>query len=170
MTPWLITAVTIALMFYLLYRMHRRKAAEQRSHHVITPVQFPPVHVPLAVGLEDARNIAETLSATYREAWAAFDAIYQASGQQFPVSTVGCTMGECHSEHPHVYWSRGSSKIVLRIQSTMYYWFARELHNVYRYTLRGVDGIYNTFSSDDRANALAAEQWITNHIADGRGE
>jgi hypothetical protein len=46
----------------------------------------------------------------------------------------------------------------------MYRWFALELHNVYRYLLYGMGGIYETRSDEDRQHAAEAHDWIRNEI------
>ncbi len=45
----------------------------------------------------------------------------------------------------------------------MYYWFVREVHNVFRYRVHGIKWIYRTKDADDIAAATVVEKWISHN-------
>ena len=161
---YLLVPASLSFFAWKLYVMRKKSAHDSRTHHIITLDGFPLTHVPVALEREEAQRVAEDLRDTYTRTWAALDRIYGHTARPLPVHTIGCTMGVVRVDHLHVMWLVGSGKIYLRVQDGMYRWFALELHNVYRYLLHGMGGIYETQGDEDRSRATMAHQWILTNV------
>ena len=159
---WFAAGVIVAAFVLLFIRQRRKKAADTRSHHIVLIDGFPVVHVPVAVSRETAEVIGETLREVYRDAWAALDAIYDAEEESgpMPIATIGMSVSPVEDGHPHVMWIAPRDKIFLRLEEKYGYWFARELHNIFRYLMHGIEHIYRTTGPEDQLRAHEATEWI----------
>jgi len=158
--PWLIIAGILLLGAVLFYLQRRKKANQLPSHHIIQQDGFPDVHIPVALTRLDAENFALSLLTAFTGSWAAFKEIYGVDIGSLPIAIVGCVMDEIEASHPGVKWNAPTDKILLRVQPLAPYWFVRECHNVFRYMLYGMDGIYVTLNIDDLNKAQQVEDWI----------
>lgn len=150
----------IALAFILYFIKRQLSKPDDRSHHVILLNLFPVVHIPRELSREEAEKIANALRDVYVITWAKLSSVYNVSTYPMPVSVIGSTMSEVSSEHPHILWLAPRDKVYLRIQDSMYYWFALELHNMFRYTLYGMGGIYPSEGGQGIHEAEKAVKWI----------
>jgi hypothetical protein len=82
------------------------------------------------------------------------------SQQDWIVPKVALIFGEPSEKHPNVEWSRAGDRIVLRIQDGMYWHFAGEVHNVFRYGMHGVGSSDHTYGDADRKAAFAVRTWV----------
>ena len=156
-----IIALILGGLAYLIYRQRKKKAADTRSHHTVLIDGFPIVHIPISLSREKAEQIANKLRYTYVKAWAQMTKIYKADPGAMPIATIGSSLFEVDSKHPHVMWIMPRDKVFLRVQPSMYHWFAGELHNMFRYLMHGTQWIYKTKDDDDAAGAKAVEAWIS---------
>jgi hypothetical protein len=164
MIGFVIAGVAILTFGWLLYRMEQKKRNDTPSHHVIILEEFPVLNVPVAIPLKKAQTIAENLRHTYTGLWAAFNAIYGSTKDSMPISVIGCTMDDVDPDHKHIRWMAPTDRFQMKIEPDMYYWFARECHNVYRYLVNGINGIYYIKNDDDASHARDAGRWIEDNI------
>jgi len=158
--PLVIIALALGGWAYLIYRQRKKRAAHLRSHHIVPIDGFPTVHIPISIRREQAERFANKLRYTYIKAWAQMIKIYKENPGPLPIATIGSSLSEIDPEHPHVLWIMPGDKILLRIQSSMYHWFAGELHSIFRYKMHGPEWIYETRDKDDAAGAKMVEVWI----------
>jgi hypothetical protein len=62
--------------------------------------------------------------------------------------------------HPNVFWSRSAGRIVLEVQDDMYWHFAGEVHNVFRFGMYGPGSDRTTYSPQDCRDAAMIQKWI----------
>jgi hypothetical protein len=164
MTPiWIgyIVAGLAILGFIVAFVVQRRKkATDTRSHHTVLLDGFPIVHIPISLSREEAERISKKLRYTYVKTWAQMIKIYGEDVGEMPIATIGSSLFEIDPEHRHIKWPMPRDKVFLRVQPSMYYWFAGELHNMFRYLLHGTQWVYNTKDSTDKKFANKAYRWI----------
>lgn len=129
--------------------------------------------VPIPVSKEEAEDIAYELFDVQLSVWVACIAAYKeySKGEEYfsprkhtwIVSKVGLSKREMPKGHPYVAWGapHGIIKLLLLDKEKMYYWFARECHNVFRYVLYGMAHIYKTIDDEDFAITQEIEKWIS---------
>ena len=155
-----IIAFLLGAFAYLVYRQRKKKASDTRSHHTVLLDGFPIVHIPISLSREKAEEIATKLQYSYIKTWATIAKAYKLTPDPMPIATIGTSLFEVDPEHPHVKWILPGDKVFLRVQPQMYYWFARELHNIFRYQLHGQKWIYETKDEKDQASKVSVEKWI----------
>ena len=155
-----IVAVVIAIFVVLFIKQRKRKSSDVRSHHTVLIDGFPIVHIPISLSRERAEQIANKLRYVYVKAWAQMIKIYKEDPGPMPIATIGSSLFDVDPAHPHVMWIMPGDKVFLRVQPSMYYWFVRELHNIFRYKMRGSQWIYETKDDDDMTDRDAVGVWI----------
>jgi hypothetical protein len=83
-----------------------------------------------------------------------------ANESRWIVPKVTLIFGKPRKDHPNVMWSRSGDRIVLRIQPDMYWHFAGEVHNVFRFGIWGPGSDKLTYSNADKAAAVKVRDWI----------
>ena len=167
---WLAAAVIILGTAYLFYRQRKKKESDTRSHHIVLLDGFPIVHIPISLSRERAEKIAANLQNVYTRLWASIAKSYCLTPAPMPIATIGSSLFEVDPEHPHVLWIAPRDKVFLRVQPTMYYWFARELHNIFRYRTFGMQWIYVARDEADDNNIIDIEQWIKENFSKEKTE
>ena len=155
-----IIALLIGVFVYLLYRQRKKQANDTRSHHIVLLDGFPVVHIPISLPRDDAEAIAGNLQAAYNAAWKEMGVIYGVEPRPAPIAVIGTSLFAVDPEHPHVLWPAPRDKMFLKVQVGMYYWFVRELHNIFRYQLYGMQHIYRSINETDAALIKDVELWI----------
>lgn len=107
-----------------------------------------------------ARVVANQLVTTYRETWAECRRIYKHGKLNWPVERVAVVGGMVEPDHPEVVWPAPVPMIKIRLQDDMNFWFAGEIHNVFRYTLYGINHIYKPVNQNDEASMKLVKEWI----------
>jgi hypothetical protein len=157
----------VAAFAWAFIAQRRRKANQERSHHIVLLDRFPVVHVPVEIDREGAEEIANMLQSVYTAAWNAFADIYKKHPGPMPIDTIGMAMSPAASGHPHVVWFMPTGKMRLRVQDPMYHYFVGELHNMFRYRLHGTQWIYKGKSKADKKFIAKAQRWIDSHYPKG---
>ena len=68
--------------------------------------------------------------------------------------------GEPSKDHPNVKWSRAGDRITLRLQPDMYWHFAGEVLNVFRFGIWGPGSDKMTYSDADYKATVKIQDWI----------
>lgn len=159
----IVTAVLLAAFVVVFVLQRRRKARDTSAHYAIATVDgFPITHVPkeAVASVEEAREVVVKLKEVYVTSWAAFSGIYGKVTRAAPIDTIGMSLGPVHPKHENVVWFAPSSKMRLRFQDSMYYHFAGELHNMFRFNLYGIKYIDKMKGKADRKRAIRVQVWI----------
>ena len=145
MNPWLIIVGIMLIFGVLFYLQRRKKAADKLKPHPWTVWRnlFCPVHVPADVSVEQGQRYAADLAAAYSRLWENLGNIYEKKNPPPPcVTEIMLTHDEVAPGHPRVVWNAPHGPIILRIRPDMVFWYAHEMHNVFRYQLYGMGRIY----------------------------
>ena len=150
----ILVIVAIMLVFgYMLYRMEKNKRTESNLHGPIPINGFADVHVTKTCSAKESSDIAIKLSRVQRRLWKSCKRVYtRRSKIPWIVDKVAVVDGDVESGHPEVVWHTGANRIVLKLQPSMEYWFARECHNVFRYQLN--DAAEEEFNEVERLIAM----------------
>jgi hypothetical protein len=160
----LLIVVILGIFGYMIYEQQRRKAEDTRSHHKISLSRFPTVDVPVALSRVKAKSIARKLKRTYLHTWDALAEIYNVGPivRAAPIAKIGMSMDPVDPpKHPHIRWT--GDAVHIKVQPEMYYHFAGELHNMFRYYLYGRDEqgyIKKPKTPEELHIAQAAYLWI----------
>ena len=165
MIGFVIAGVAILVFGWLLYRMEQKKRNDKPSHHIISDIPgFPVIHVPAALSRAEAETLSNTLAVVYERLWVALDVIYGVYAKPMPIAVIGCTLDDVDPDHKHVRWMAPTDRIYLKIEDDTPFWFAMECHNVFRYVIHGMKGIYRIMDDDDAIHARKAGRWIEDNI------
>ena len=163
MIPWLVLAL-IAAVFAVVFVKQRAKKANKTSNHYIVLVDgFPITHVPTdgVSSRKEARASVVKLKEVYKTAWHIMSEDYGVvDPREAPIESIGMSTAPVHPEHNEVVWFAPTSKMRLRFQPSMYYHFAGELHNMFRFNMHGVKWIHIPKDEDDAARAAEVQRWI----------
>ena len=122
---------------------------------------FPMVHGTFDFTKGDLYLLAKRLRRVYFGAWKEFGRIYNIRDPHpLAVSRIYVKKEAILPDHPHVVWNAPRGSLGLRVQAGMEYWFAGELHNVFRCSQFGVNHINKTKNPADAARAARAQAWI----------
>lgn len=165
----LICAVLIIGWLFLLYRQRKAKKDHVSKHHPSIPILgFGGVNVPkeepdgTPISFLDAQVIATMLHDAQVLVWEtcikeygvtrSTNEAFQQGAKGWCVDEVGITNDPMamSPKHPMVEWAAPHGGIKLLHQKAMYYWYAHEVHNVFRYVLHGMDHIYDTVDAEDK--------------------
>ena len=162
MIGWIALAVIVVAFTLALVKQRMKKANKAPSHYVVLVDGFPTTHVPREAvpTMQEARAVVVMLKEAYRASWAVLEGIYDKPMREAPIDTIGMSLGPVHKDHPEVVWFAPTSKMRLRFQPSMYYHFAGELHNMFRFNLHGIEYIYKMKNTADRMRAMEARAWI----------
>jgi len=168
----LICVVLILGWLFLLYRQRKDKAEHVSKHWPSIPILgFGGVNVPkeqldgTPIPFGAAQTIAHLLAATQTTVWETCIDVYgvtydtnegfQNGAMGWCVDEVGITndLKAMAHDHPFVEWTMPHGGIKLLFQDNMEYWYAHEVHNVFRYVLHGPEFIYRFVDDDDREKA-----------------
>lgn len=126
----------------------------------VTPIHTDTQGVEHDVTKETADKRAYGLEHVYRRTWRECTRVYGWGRQHWPIEKIGIMDGIVHKDHPHVLWNAPVPTIMVRLQDGMRSWFAREIHNVFRYTIHGMKHIYKTIDDRDLMRAQEITFWI----------
>jgi hypothetical protein len=157
---WILTGLLVAAAAFAFRYQRRKRTTTPRSHHVILLDDFPAVHLPIEMDREAAEMAAKDLYWAYLKAWGICKEIYGNDPGPPGIANIGCHSDSLGGKHPHVLWLAPTDRIHIRVQPGWLYWFAAELHNVFRYQLHGIKHIYETVDDADRTMALEAQRRI----------
>ena len=157
---WLATAAIFIGFGWMFYRQRRKKATDERNHHIILLDGFPIVHIPVSRTRSDAESLAQALQGAYKLSWAQMGTLYGVDYRPAGIDVIGVSDGIVREDHKHVMWLVGRGKVFLSLQPTMVYWFVRELHNIFRYQLYGINHIYKPVGKQDSRTIASVESWI----------
>lgn len=166
---WVATAIIVLVFAYLFYKQRKRKANDTRTH-AWTPVDgFGTLWIPLDIPKKERLEIAGMLHMVQLTVWDLCDRAYPTDehdeetyetryyeGPEWYIDTIGLGHEHPSDAHQYVSWHPGAHKMELKVDDQMYYWFAREVHNIYRCFMYGRDHIYDTLNAADleRANGI----------------
>lgn len=160
MTTSILLAVVGAGILYLVWSWWHNTRDHEGNHWTILLDGFPIVHIPSAHPRDKAWNIASLLKLTYTLVWDRLLSAYSGGPESAAIAVIGCSDGVVDESHPNILWPAPRDKIFMKVQPTMYYWFARELHNVFRYQIYGIRNIYKPVNDQDAKTIADVEAWI----------
>ena len=160
---WLAVAVIAVAFTAAFVAQRRRKAADHlkpKPPECRLPL-FPMVHGTFDFTKGDLYILAKGLRRIYFEAWRKFGRIYGIDDPHpLAVSRIYVKKEAVLPDHPHVVWNAPRGSLGLRVQPDMEYWFASELHNVFRCSQAGVAHISKPKNPADAARAVKVQAWI----------
>lgn len=167
-TGWVLTALIFVGFGYMWYRMRRAKATKVSKHWPPIGVDgFGYVNVPkktfegAEISIDEARLVANHLYEVQLAVWQLCideygvthetNEAFQQNARGWCVDEVGITNDPevMDEHHPYIEWNAPHGGIELLLQQHMYYWFAHEVHNVFRYVLHGMKHIYQPVDDED---------------------
>lgn len=161
---WVAVVFVVVAFILAFVKMRLKKRADRLKPRppVCRLPLFPPVHGTIAVGQHEVDTWAKRLRRIYFEAWEEFGLIY-GIGDPHPlaVSRIFLTLDEVRPDHKHIMWSLPRGPITARVQDTLPFHFAGEIHNVFRCSQFGPTNIYHTISPADLAAARRVQAWIS---------
>jgi len=161
MVGWILSGVIAIAFFVLLFKQQRDKR-NNTPHLWDQDIDgFGSLWLPTTVSEEDGEKIAAKLANVRDVIWKQCKRNYGVDVRWTVVQT-SVAPAEPHKDHKHVMFIPGAHKIYLRLQERMYYWFARECHNAYRWQLHGFNHIYEPVDDDDKAALILTQGWIEN--------
>lgn len=156
---WAVAAVIILTNVYLFYRQRKKKYNDPRTMWMHGIDGFASVWIPNDVEKPAGEKIAARLENVRDVIWKQCLRNY---GEQarWTIAQINVADAEPHKDHKHVMLIPAAHKIYLRLQEGMYYWFARECHNVYRWQLHGFNFIYEPKDDADKSALILTQDWI----------
>lgn len=165
----ILLAIVGAIILYILGSWWYNTRDHEGSHWSIRLAGFPKVDVPKVTHTHaEAVVIAEMLEATYRRAWEAFAVLYGVDWEptdedhQAPIAKIGLNTGEeIEPAHKHIRWILPAT-VHIRLQSSMYYHFVGELHNMFRWIIHKCDMqiVKHPIPGKDVDRAAQVQIWI----------
>ena len=166
---WIVVAALVALGCVLWYRSRNDRPNPHIAHEYHFPgfgvVKVTPIHTDTQgaghdVTTETAERRAYGLFEAYTRTWLQCTRVYGWGRQHWPIESVMVVNGLVHKDHPHVVWNAPIPRVWVRLQDGMREWFAREVHNVFRYHIHGMKHIYKTIDDRDLMRAHEIAEWI----------
>lgn len=155
MTGLLIVLGLFAIWGLLFYLQRRRKA--NQKPHMWREIRggLGVVEVTRDVSEEEAIFIANRLQLVKAKVYAICLDVYPYNDNRYIglVGHIGVANVAPSPEHPVVSFSASADDILLRLDPGMYYEFARECHNVFRYRMHGRAYITQCMDPADLAKA-----------------
>jgi len=165
----ILLAAVGAIILYIFFSWWHSTRDHEGNHWPINLAGFPTVHVHKETANEAAAEaIANVLRMTYREAWAVFAAFYEVGWDptdkkyQAPIAKIGLNTGEeIEPKHPHIRWVL-PDVLQIRFQSSMYYHFTGELHNMFRWNIHkcNMEIVKRPIPGEDAERAVKVQRWI----------
>jgi len=184
---WVATGVIFVVVAYVWYRFRKRKNSHvSKIWPSITILGFGGVSIPkfypmlpgqpteepeplsYEVAQLEARILYDVKNAVWEKCIEQYGVTYntneafQQNAQGWCVDDIGVTSNPdaMPEGHPFVAWGMPHGGIKLLFQFDMYFWFAHEVHNVFRYVLHGPLHIYDTVDAGDLMDARVVQEWI----------
>jgi len=150
--------------FALLWRWYRRRKAATRLEPdppVCRLPGFPSVHATVDVLQGEVDTWAGRMRSIYTLAWTIFISVYSTKdARPMPIEKVYLTLEPVDDDHRPILWRAPHPLVTVQIQKALPYWWAAELHNIFRYANFGMDHIYNERNPDDLMRMNLAAEWI----------
>lgn len=164
--------------FALLWRWHRRRKARTRLEPdppVCALPAFPSVHGRVETPQETVDKWAGRLRSIYMVAWPSFAKIYlvQEALRPIPIEKVFLHVGPVDDDRRPILWRAPHGRVDAQMQEALPYWWACELHNIFRFAYFGMEAIYDERDPDDLMRMNMAVEWINRcykQRAQGGGE
>ncbi len=159
---WLVLVAIIAACIFAYTRVKRRQVRPPTVYAVRLD-GFAAVHLPIRIPHNDGVALANRLRDIYVSLWAELSLIYDTTPLPLFITDIALVDGEVEPGHPHVVWHAPALKMRARVQETLPFWFAGELHNVFRYQKFGMGRIYLSDykpTEDERRRYYAAMTFI----------
>jgi len=161
---WVGFVLAIGFFGWLLRKMKKDQENPAPSKYQRIPIYgFATVFIPIGFPEDSAENIAGLLATIKDMVWDKCQEIYKITPEHpWPVHEILLTKvpEKMPAAHPHVYWNIQVGKIHLLFDKQTSHWFAREVHNVFRYLNFGIAHIYEPVDGVDQDNAQAVNEWI----------
>ena len=193
---WIAVAIIFIVFGYLFWRQRKNKAEHVSTHwppipvegfgHVSVPKHYAPEGDDLdlrPLTIETAELIAHKLKDVQKKVWmmcignytipvSVMDRMGEHNALGWCVDKTGITMfpSAMPEDHPFVVWHGPHGPIHLLFQDEMYYWYAHEVHNVFRYVIRGWTQIYDTIDAQDLEDARQIQRWINKQWSSESGK
>ena len=161
MIGWILSGVFAAAFLFLLFKQIRDKKNRTPSMWWQAIDGFCSLWLPASISKEDGEKIGLKLENVRNVVWKQCRRNYKAESR-WTIAQVNVANAEPHKDHTEVMLIPAAHKIYLRLQERMYYWFARECHNAYRWQLHGFNHIYEPVDDDDKAALILTQGWIEN--------
>jgi len=154
---WLATGIIFASWFIYWRKFRKGKRVESNLRGPIPIEGFADCHFPK--DLEEWESTLLRLVDIRNDVFRHCELKY-GNTARWIVPKVALIYGEPSKKHPNVKWSRSGDRITLKIQPKMFWHFAGEVHNVFRFGLHGPGADRMTYGHDDTAAAVAVQTWI----------
>jgi hypothetical protein len=158
---WLAVGIIVAVTVIYAIKFHRGKRTDSDLIGPIPKDGFAYCHYPKDLGTARGEILLELLQEVRDQVWSKCAESYgHVLTEKWIVSKLTVKHGEVDPEHLDVRWKFGAQQIILRIQDTMYFHFAGEVHNVYRHMMYGPLWVGKTKSGRDRRCLVNVQEWI----------
>ncbi len=170
---WLgfVALAAILVVGALVWRWHVRRKARTRLEPdppVCRLPLFPAVHGTIDVPQQKINDLAKQLQRIHLAAWETFGAIYGIPNPHpIAVSKILLQMGVVDPKHQHIMWNLPRGPITARIQDSLPYHFAGEIHNVFRCSQFGSRFINESRDHADSEAARRVHRWIEENYGGG---
>ena len=154
---WLATGVFFAAWFIYWWKFRKGKRVESGLVGPIPIDGFADCHYPKDF---DDGDLALLRLVVIRDDVFRYCELEYGKTERWIVPKVTLIWDEPREDHPNVMWSRAGDRIVLKIQPEMYWHFAGEVHNLFRFGMYGPGSDKLTYDDADREAALMVRDWI----------
>lgn len=161
---WVLTALII-VGWFVYWRYFRKGKRVESGLAGPYPIQgFADCHYPTGLGewKTELMKLVDIRNDVFRYCELAYG-----KESRWIVPKLALIYGAPRKDHINVMWSRSAGRIVLRIQPDMYWHFAGEVLNVYRFGLYGPGSDQTTYSDADYKATVKIQDWIENRYKGG---
>lgn len=139
----IVILAVIAIFCILLYFQIKRKKNDTVDLDRVPLARFADVFTPGELPDEESDRIGRNLRVAQRTVYKQCYKIYGIT-EDIPwivdkISVVDRDVVE--PKHKFVVWHKGAGRIILKLQPSMYFWFAREVHNVFHHGAGAVEEV-----------------------------
>lgn len=154
---WVLAGMIIAGWFVYWRKFRKGKRVESGLRGPIPIDGFADCHVPkdLAEWETELLKLVDIRNDVFRYCELAYD-----KESRWIVGKLALIYGEPSKKHPNVKWSRAGDRITLKIQPDMYWHYAGEVLNVFRFVIWGPGSDKTTYSDADYKATVKIQDWI----------
>ena len=164
---WVLAGVMVATTVWAFWRQRKKRTEGGWDNGLTGPIPiegFADCHYP--EDLDEWESKLLTLVDVRDNVMQHCTAVY-ATTERWIVPKLALVYDTLDEKHPNVFWSRAGDRIVLKVQDDMYWHFAGEVHNVFRFGMYGPGSDKKTYSPQDRKDALAVRAWVAERYKEG---
>lgn len=161
---WACLGAIVAGTVYMWVQHRRRKALTRLEPNppVTRLPNFPSVHATVETPQTTVDEWAGRLRSIYLVAWSAFNEVYvlEEPPRPIPVDKIYLVIGPVDDDHRPIVFFPGAGLVKIQMQPSLPYWWAMELHSIFRFAHFGQTHIYQERNPDDLMRMNMAVEWV----------